>query len=133
MSIPGPNDGMGPVEDSAKKHPVMDRNTNTSSCPGRVLRALSTPLFTPEFDEKRFLAGLPVTIAVVLFLWGKGWWLDSLKPNPVLLLFVAWWLAYLVKFWKRLIHRGQLKHALFLPALFVALIVLISCIAAGRL
>jgi hypothetical protein len=32
------------------------------------LRALSHPIFTPEADERRFLAGLPTAMFVIIFL-----------------------------------------------------------------
>jgi hypothetical protein len=88
---------------------------------GWFLRALSHPLFTPEADERRFLAGLPIAMIVTLVLW-KRVWLQSLGPNPVLVILALWCMAYLIEFRKRLKHRGELKRALIAPAVFVVLL-----------
>ena len=89
------------------------------------LRALSHPIWTPEADEWRFLAGLPITMYVIIFLWGRGW-LQSLGPNPVLVIFALWCIAYVIKFRKRLKNRGELKRAIIAPAVFVALLLGVS-------
>lgn len=92
---------------------------------GWLLRALSHPVFAPEADERRFLAGLPIAIFVTIFLW-RGGWLQSLGPNPVLVISVLWGIAYWLKFWKRLKNRGELKRAIIAPAVFVALLLGVS-------
>ena len=92
---------------------------------GWFLRAFSHPLFTPEADEKRFLAGLPIAMIVTVVLWKRVWFL-SLIPNPVMVLFALWCTAYLVTFRKRLKHRSELTRAILAPAIFVALLLAVS-------
>ena len=95
----------------------------------RFAGALLYPIFREEADERRFLAGLPVAMFATLFLskavadgaWGTGW-LQFPGPNWILVIFALWWTAYLVKFWKRLKSRGELKRAIFGPTLFLALV-----------
>ena len=92
---------------------------------GWFLRALSCPIWTPEADEREFLVGLPIAIFFIIPLWGRGWF-QSLGPNPVLVISVLWGMAYLIKFWKRLKNRGELKRAIIAPAVFVALLLGVS-------
>jgi hypothetical protein len=89
------------------------------------LRTLSHPIFTPEEDERRFLSGLPIAMFVIIFLWRTAWF-QSLGPNQVLVVSALWCSAYLIKFRKRLKHRGELKRAIIAPAVFVALLLGVS-------
>lgn len=95
----------------------MKRRVST----GNVLRVLSHPLFTPEADEKRFLAGLPVAMLIAILLMRKGWF-EPLGPKAVLVLLAVWLLAYVTRFWGRLRDRGELKRAILAPAICVALL-----------
>ena len=83
------------------------------------------PIFSPEADERRFLAGLPIALVVVLVLWGRGWF-QFLGVNPVLVVFTVWCTAYVIRFWGRLKNRGELKRAIIAPAVFVGLLVGVS-------
>ena len=96
---------------------------------GRFLRAPLHPVFHEEADERRFLAGLPIAMFVIIFLiralahTGLGReWREFLRPDLVLVVSVLWWIAYLLKFRKRLASRGELGRAIVAPALFVALL-----------
>jgi hypothetical protein len=88
---------------------------------GWLLRAFAHPIFTPEADERRFLAGLPIALFVIIFPMGRGW-LQFLGPYPGLVIFALWWTAYLIKFRTRLKSRGELKRAIIAPGVFVALL-----------
>ena len=88
---------------------------------GRCLRVLVRPVWTPEADERRFLAGLPIVMFLIIFLWGRGL-LQSMGPYPVLVNFAFWCIAYMVKFGKRLQNRGEFKRVLIASAAFCALL-----------
>jgi hypothetical protein len=87
----------------------------------RCLRRLSQPLWTPEPDEKRFLAGLPVTLLLILFLWKQNG-ADPLGGYAIPASFALWCAAYVIKFRQRLQARGELKRAIIAPAVFAALL-----------
>ena len=79
-------------------------------------------VFTPEADERRFVAGMPIVMFLILLLWGSGHLL-FIGFYWFLAIFAAWWVAYLVKFGKCLRNRGELKRAIIAPAAFFALLV----------
>lgn len=97
---------------------------------GRFLRAPLHQVFHEEADERRFLAGLPLAVFVALFLIRtlihRGFsreWAPFLNPADwVLVVFTLWWIAYLLKFRKRLESRGELGRAIIVPALFLVLL-----------
>lgn len=87
----------------------------------RLLGMLSHPLWTPGPAEKRFLAGLPITLFLILFLWKQG------IPGPLggysmTASFALWCSAYVILFRQRLKDRGELKLAIIAPAVFIALL-----------
>jgi len=91
----------------------------------RSMRALVRPLWTPEADERRFLFGLNIVVFLIMPLWGK-WLLTFLGPNPVLVTFAVGWMVYLILFWKRLRHRGELGREIIAPSVFIALLLGVS-------
>ena len=91
----------------------------------RLLGLLSHPLWTPGPNEKRFLAGLPITLLIILFLWKQG------MPGPlgaysIPASFALWCSAYVILFRQRLKERGELKRAILAPAAFLAFLLGVS-------
>jgi hypothetical protein len=78
-------------------------------------------VFAPEADERRFLAGLSVSMFLIIPMWGRGL-LQFMGPNPVLASLVVGWTGYMLKFGKRLRHRGELWRVIIAPAAFFALL-----------
>jgi hypothetical protein len=89
-----------------------------------LLRLLSHSLWTPEPDEKRFLAGLPIAMFLVPLLWKIGIHPLGAYLGPAI--FFLWCLVYVIKFGRRLKKRGELKRVIFAPAVFVALVLSVS-------
>jgi hypothetical protein len=87
----------------------------------QFLGVLSRPLWTPEPDEKRFLAGLPIALVLILFLWKQGLG-DPLGGYSVPASFALWCAAYVIRFRQRLKDRGELKRVIIAPAIFVVLL-----------
>ena len=79
-------------------------------------------VWAPEADEKRFLAGMPIVMFLIILLWGRGL-LPFIGFYRFLAIFAVWWIAYTVKFGKRLRNRGELKRTIIIPALFFAFLV----------
>lgn len=82
-------------------------------------------VFAPEADERRFLAGLSVSMFLIIPMWGRGL-LQFMGPNPVLASLVVGWIGYMLKFRKRLRHRGELGRVIIAPAAFFALLLGVS-------
>ena len=81
-------------------------------------------IWAPEPDEQRFLCGVPITLLAILLLWKHGVPLTGSQGRydfPVG--YGVWWILYLLKFGKRLRHRGELGRTIVLPGLFVALLI----------
>jgi hypothetical protein len=78
----------------------------------RLNRALCHSFWTPEKDEKRFLC----VLNLLMFLF--------MGPCPPLTVLAVGWIVYLVRFWKRLRDRGDLKFVLIAPAAYFALLLL---------
>ena len=83
-------------------------------------RLLLHSLWTPEPDEKRFLAGLPIAMLLIPFLWKHGTHPLGAYLGPAII--ILWSLAYVTRFGRRLKERGELKRVIIAPALFVALL-----------
>jgi len=86
----------------------------------RLYRLLLHSFWTPERDEKRFLAGLPIAMFLIPFLWKHGVHPLGAYVGPTILF--LWCLAYVLKFGRRLKERGELKRVIIAPAVFVALL-----------
>lgn len=87
----------------------------------RLQSLLLHSFWTPEPDEKRFLAGLPITLVLILLLWKQGLG-DPLGGFSVPASFTLWCAAYMIRFRERLKSRGELKRVIVVPAIFVALL-----------
>lgn len=92
----------------------------------RGLGALSHPLWSPAADEKRFLAGLPLTLVLILVMW-KRLQFDPLGGYSVEVSFALWSAGYVLRFRQRLKDRGELIRSTVAPALFLALLVALRC------
>ena len=90
----------------------------------RLLGFLLHSFWTPERDEKRFLAGLPIAMFLILFLWKHG--MHPLGVYLVPATFGLWSLAYVIKFRLRLKERGELKRVIVAPTVFFVLLLCIS-------
>ena len=90
----------------------------------RLNRLLSHSLWAPEPDEKRFLAGLPIAVFLVPFLWKHGIHPLGAYLGPAI--FFLWCLAYVIKFGRRLKERGELKRVIIAPAVFLALLLSVN-------
>ncbi len=88
---------------------------------GRFSRSLSRGVWTPDADETRFLAGLPIALFILVFLRADERF-QPLGPNLILAVFALWCMAYVLKFRKRLKRRSELKRAILAPAVFVGLL-----------
>jgi len=86
---------------------------------GKCLRVLIHPVWTPEADERRFLAPLPIVMFCLMPLWGKGF-LHFMGSNPILAVFALWCGAYVFKFWQRLQYRGELKRVIIALVTFLS-------------
>jgi hypothetical protein len=87
----------------------------------RLLRIPLHPVWTPEPDEKRFLAVIPMTLVLILFLWKQGLG-DPLGGYSIPASFALWCAAYVIRFRQRLKDRGELKRVIIAPAIFIALL-----------
>ena len=81
-------------------------------------------LWTPERDEKRFLAGLPMAVFLILVLWKQG--MHPLGRYLVPVIFSVWCLAYVIRFRVRLTERGEFKRVIIAPAVFVLFLLCIA-------
>jgi hypothetical protein len=119
--------------DCLRRSEYPDMNTNAtlsmkedkSGFLVRSMRALVRPIWTPEADESRFLLGINIIMFLIMPLWGKGI-LTFMGTNPVLVTFAVGWIVYLILFWKRLRHRGELGRVIVAPAVFIALLLGVS-------
>jgi hypothetical protein len=91
----------------------------------RLLRLPLHPVWTPEPDEKRFLAGISITLVLILFLWKQGVG-DPLGGYSIPASFALWCAAYVSRFWQRLKNRGELKRVIIVPAVFVVLLLCVE-------
>jgi hypothetical protein len=90
----------------------------------RLQAILLHSFWTPERDEKHFLAGLPITMFLIPLLWKQG--IHPLGSYLVPTVFAIWCMAYAMKFRRRLAERGELKRCIIAPSVFVALILSVS-------
>ncbi|MCX6928151.1 MAG: hypothetical protein NT154_33815, partial [Verrucomicrobia bacterium] len=78
-------------------------------------------VWSPEADEWRFFAGLPIVILLIVLVCGRGL-LGFMGPYPVLASFALWCVAYMAKFRKRLEDRGELRRVMIASAAFFAML-----------
>lgn len=97
----------------------QDPETRPQSLFLRFLHTLSSPILRPEPDEKRFLVGLAVVQALIIYLWGKGLF-GFLGAYPIVANVAFWSIAYILKFRKRLQARRELGRVILLSLAFTA-------------
>jgi hypothetical protein len=74
-------------------------------------------VWAPEADERRFLAGIPITLLAILASWTNG--IALIGPRTIPAAGGFWWILYLMKFGKRLQRRGELGRTILLPGVFI--------------
>ena len=101
---------------------------HVSSSASRFLSAMRNPssmipqshfwiVWAPEADERRFLAGIPITLLAILALWTNG--IGTIGGRYTIPAAGGlWWILYLLKFGKRLQRRGELGRTILLPGIF---------------
>lgn len=84
-------------------------------------------VWAPETDERRFLAGIPITLLAILALWTNG--IGTIGGRYTIPAAGGlWWILYLLKFGKRLQRRGELGRTILLPGIFIVLLLGVSII-----
>lgn len=104
-----------------KSEPILPASPSPRPLLLRVMGVLSHSLWSPAADENRFLAGLPITLGLILVMW-KRLQFDPLGGYSVEASFAFWGAAYALRFRRRLKERGELARVIVATALFLALL-----------
>jgi len=83
-------------------------------------RAVIWKVYSPEADERRFLACQLILICLVLFGWRVG--IHPLGVYAIPAVLGIWWTAYLLIFGRRIRRRGELGRAIAGPTIFIGLL-----------
>ena len=90
----------------------------------RFSQLLLWNVWAPEADERRFFAGIGVTLLAILAAWTNGIGLMGRYTIPVA--GGLWWILYLLKFGKRLQRRGELGRTILIPGAYILFLAGIS-------